>query len=74
MHDHFTIRIEFADPVRQVIQGNQVAADVSGLVLMRVSNIKDENILTCIEPLFEIFGVDLWEFGQWLPRAAVAAW
>lgn len=70
MHYGFPIRIEFAKPLWQVIERDQVPANISGLVLIGFADVEHEDVVVGIQSLFEVFCVHVWEIGQVFSSAA----
>ena len=49
VRDDLATRIEFMDACRKVAKRDQVPTDVADLVLMRLANVEDEDVLTGIQ-------------------------
>ena len=51
--------IEFTDALGQVVDGDQVSAQVADLVFVRFAHVENKNVFSSIEPALELFRLDL---------------
>ena len=54
MGDDLFAGIEFVHPIRQFAERNQMSADVADVILVRLANIENVNVVAAIEPLLQV--------------------
>src|SRR5580704_6153020 len=59
MHDDLAARIEFVHALRQIVQRNQISADIADLILVRFAHVEHEQIFLRIQTPLQIFDLNL---------------
>src|ERR1700679_555697 len=60
LHDDVLLAVQFADPLWQIVQRNQVPTDIRDLVFVRLAHIQHEHILARGLPALQLLRPDLW--------------
>ena len=64
MNDGFFCGIEFGKTFWEIIQWNEMAADVAYLVFVRLAYIENNDIVLGVQALLKIFDVNQWNVRQ----------
>ena len=64
MNDSFLFGVEFGKALWEIIQWNEMTADVAYLVLVRLAYIEHDDIVFGVQALLKIFDVDQWNVRQ----------
>ena len=59
VHHDLAARVEFVHPLRQIVQRNQVSANIADLVFVRLAHIEHEQVFFRVQAPLQIFHLNL---------------
>src|SRR5712671_4669610 len=64
MDDHLTRAVEFIHTTWKISKRNQFPLQIADLILVRLTNVQDEQVIATLLPRLQIFGCNFWNTGR----------